>query len=223
MRIAEKADRIMEILNDLYPTTPVPLDHKDPFTLLVAVVLSAQSTDKMVNLITPALFERADNAKDMARLSVDEIRELIKKIGLAPQKSKALKGLSERITEVYGGKVPNTMEDLQSLAGVGRKTANVVMAQAFGEPAFPVDTHIHRLASRWGLSKAKTADHTERDLCKIFPRESWNKLHLQIIFFGREYCPALYHELEDCPICSWAATKKRILEERSKRTKRKKK
>lgn len=223
MRIAEKADRIMEILNDLYPTTPVPLDHKDPFTLLVAVVLSAQSTDKMVNLITPALFERADNAKDMARLSVEEIRELIKKIGLAPQKSKALKGLSERITEVYGGKVPNTMEDLQSLAGVGRKTANVVMAQAFGEPAFPVDTHIHRLASRWGLSKAKTADHTERDLCKIFPRESWNKLHLQIIFFGREYCPALYHELEDCPICSWAATKKRILEERSKRTKRKKK
>ena len=223
MRIAEKAERIMEILNDLYPTTPVPLDHKDPFTLLVAVVLSAQSTDKMVNLITPALFDRADNAKDMARLSVDEIRELIKKIGLAPQKSKALKGLSERITEVYGGKVPNTMEDLQSLAGVGRKTANVVMAQAFGEPAFPVDTHIHRLASRWGLSKAKTADHTERDLCKIFPRESWNKLHLQIIFFGREYCPALYHELEDCPICSWAATKKRILEERSKRTKRKKK
>ena len=223
MRIAEKADRIMEILNDLYPTTPVPLDHKDPFTLLVAVVLSAQSTDKMVNLITPALFERADNAKDMARLSVEEIRELIKKIGLAPQKSKALKGLSERITEVYGGKVPNTMEDLQSLAGVGRKTANVVMAQAFGEPAFPVDTHIHRLASRWGLSKAKTADHTERDLCKIFPRESWNKLHLQIIFFGREYCPALYHELEDCPIGSWAATKKRILEERSKRTKRKKK
>jgi len=223
MRIAEKAERIMEILNDLYPTTPVPLDHKDPFTLLVAVVLSAQSTDKMVNLITPALFERADNAKDMAQMSVDEIRELIKKIGLAPQKSKALKGLSERITEVYGGKVPNTMEDLQSLAGVGRKTANVVMAQAFGEPAFPVDTHIHRLASRWGLSKAKTADHTERDLCKIFPRESWNKLHLQIIFFGREYCPALYHELEDCPICSWAATKKRILEERSKRTKRKKK
>lgn len=221
MRIAEKSERIMSILNGLYPAPPIPLDHKDPFTLLVSVVLSAQSTDKMVNQITPGLFARADNAKDMATLSVDEIRELIKKIGLAPQKSKALKGLSERITVVFGGRVPKTMEDLQSLPGVGRKTANVVLAQAFGEASFPVDTHIHRLAARWGLSKAKTADLTERDLCKVFPRESWNKLHLQIIYFGREYCPALYHELEDCPICSWAATKQRIKDERAKKTSRK--
>jgi endonuclease-3 len=214
MRIAEKAEQIMKTLEELYPETPVPLDHQDPFTLLVGVVLSAQSTDKMVNLITPALFARANTPETMAQLSVDEIRELIKKIGLAPQKSKALKGLSIRICETFNGEVPRTMEDLQTLPGVGRKTANVVMAQAFGQPAFPVDTHIHRLASRWGLSKAKYADLTERDLCKIFPRDSWNKLHLQIIFFGREYCPALYHELDDCPLCSWASTKKRIKEER---------
>ena len=222
MRIAEKSERIIDILDNLYPAPPIPLDHKDSFTLLVSVVLSAQSTDKMVNLITPGLFERADNAAEMATLSVEEIRSLIKKIGLAPQKSKALKGLSQRITEVFNGKVPSTMEDLQSLPGVGRKTANVVMAQAFGQPAFPVDTHIYRLASRWGLSKAKTADLTERDLCRIFPKDSWNKLHLQIIYFGREYCPALYHELEECPICSWAATKKRMKDERAKRPKRKK-
>jgi endonuclease-3 len=216
MRIAEKSQRIMTVLDKLYPAPPIPLLHSDAFTLLVSVVLSAQTTDKMVNQVTPTLFERAHTPEAMAALSVEEIQGLIKKIGLAPQKSKALKGLAQRLVEVFDSTVPNTMEDLQSLSGVGRKTANVVMAQAFGEPAFPVDTHIHRLAARWGLSKAKTPDRTEKDLCRVFPRESWNKLHLQIIYFGREHCPALYHSLEHCPICSWAATKQRREEEQKR-------
>jgi len=213
MRRAEKATKIVEILEDLYPETPIPLDHEDAFTLLVAVVLSAQTTDKKVNEVTPALFRRANTPQAMARLEVAEIAQLIRQIGLAPQKSKALQGLSEKIVQEFGGEVPNTMEALQSLPGVGRKTANVIMAQAFGEPSFPVDTHIHRLAARWGLSRAKTADGTEKDLTKIFDRALWNKLHLQIIFFGREHCPALYHDLNKCLICSWAASQKRKDEE----------
>ncbi len=225
MKRADKAVRIAGILDELHPRTPVPLDHRDPFTLLVAVVLSAQTTDKKVNQVTPALFERAPGPAAMAALPVETIRELIREIGLAPQKSKALQSLSERIMTVHGGEVPRTFEELEALQGVGHKTASVVMAQAFGVPAFPVDTHIHRLAARWGLSDGHSVARTERDLKKLFPRSSWNKLHLQIIFFGREHCPALYHDLSACPICSWAATRKRTAEEersnRERRTRRK--
>lgn len=212
----EKAQRILEILERLYPRPPIPLDHADSFTLLVAVVLSAQTTDKKVNEVTPTLFSVAPSPADMARLEVEEIRTIIREIGLAPQKAKALKGLGERLERLHGGKVPHDFDALVALPGVGRKTANVVMAQAFGQPAFPVDTHIHRLASRWGLSKAKGPDGTEEDLKAVFPRETWAKLHLQIIYFGREYCPALHHDLETCPICGWAATKKRMAEERKR-------
>ncbi|MEM9293007.1 MAG: endonuclease III [Acidobacteriota bacterium] len=208
----EKAERIQRQLEDLYPETPIPLDHSDPFTLLIAVLLSAQTTDKKVNEVTPALFRRASTPQEMATLSVEEIHGLIRQIGLANSKAKNIRRLSEMLVEA-GGEVPQTFEELEALPGVGHKTASVVMAQAFGVPAFPVDTHIHRLAARWGLSNGKNVAKTEEDLKKIFPRESWNSLHLQIIFFGREYCPALYHDLSQCPICSWAATKKRIREE----------
>ncbi len=213
MRKAEKADRIVEVLEGLYPETPIPLDHEDSFQLLVAVVLSAQTTDKKVNEITPSLFAQGGDAASMAALEIDHIKELIKQIGLAPQKSKALKGLSTIITNQHGGAVPSTFEELEALPGVGHKTASVVMAQAFGVPAFPVDTHIHRLAARWGLSSGKNVAVTERDLKAVFAKELWNKLHLQIIYFGREYCPARYHDLTECPICAWTATKKRIAEE----------
>jgi endonuclease-3 len=206
----EKATRVATQLEALYPETPIPLDHVDAFTLLVAVVLSAQTTDKKVNEITPALFERAPTPQRMAQLEESEIRELIRQIGLAPQKAKALRGLAIRLVEVFGGEVPQTFEDLESLPGVGHKTASVVMSQAFGVPAFPVDTHIHRLAARWGLSDEHSVTKTEADLKALFPRASWNALHLRIIFFGREYCPALYHDLEKCPICSWAAKPARI-------------
>ena len=178
------------------------------------MVLSAQTTDKKVNEVTPALFAVAPGPAEMAAMDVEDIRSLIREIGLAPQKSKSLKKLAVRLMEVHGGVVPQTFDELEALAGVGHKTASVVMSQAFGFPAFPVDTHIHRLASRWGLSDGHSVERTERDLKKLFPEASWNKLHLQIIFFGREHCPALYHELSDCPICSWSATKKRTLEER---------
>ena len=214
MKRNEKAERIQGILEELYPKPPIPLHHSDPFTLLVAVVLSAQTTDKKVNQVTPELFKRAGDPERMSRLSVDTIRDLIREIGLAPQKAKSLAGLSRQLLERHHGQVPDSFEALIALPGVGRKTANVVMAQAFGQPAFPVDTHIHRLAARWGLSRAKTADGTERDLVKVFPRESWSKVHLQIIYFGREYCPALYHDLDECPICSWAASKARKDQER---------
>ena len=214
MRRVDKAERIAVQLEGLYPEVPIPLDHRDPFTLLVAVVLSAQTTDKKVNEVTPALFARAPGPAEMADLEVDVIRDFIRQIGLAPQKSKSLAGLSRLIQERHGGEVPRTFEELEALPGVGHKTASVVMAQAFGFPAFPVDTHIHRLAARWGLSDGHSVERTERDLKKVFPKASWNRLHLQIIFFGREHCPALYHELTDCPICGWAATKKRIEEER---------
>jgi endonuclease-3 len=212
----EKADKIREILDDLYPRVDIPLDHVDPFTLLVAVVLSAQTTDKKVNQVTPALFERASTPEEFARLRVDEIRHLIREIGLANQKAKSLRKMSEILVEEHGGEVPRTFEELEALPGVGHKTASVVMIQAFGKPAFPVDTHIHRLADRWGLSDGTNVAKTERDLKKVFPEETWGKVHLQIIYFGREHCPALYHDLEACPICSWAATKKRIREEARK-------
>jgi endonuclease-3 len=208
----EKARRIHQTLDDLYPETPIPLDHGDPFTLLVAVMLSAQTTDKKVNEVTPALFARAPDPAAMAQLPVAEIHALIRQIGLANTKAKNLQKLSQMLTE-QGGQVPDTFEGLEALPGVGHKTASVVMSQGFGHPAFPVDTHIHRLADRWGLSDGSNVVKTEGDLKKLFPRESWNKLHLQIIFFGREYCPALYHDLSQCPICSWAATQKRHREE----------
>lgn len=198
----EKANHIAEILNDLYPKTPVPLDHKDPYTLLVAVLLSAQCTDKRVNLVTPHLFEQADNPYAMRELDVDLIRSIIKPCGLSPRKSKAISELSHIIIDKHKGEVPQSFEDLEALPGVGHKTASVVMSQAFGVPAFPVDTHIHRLAYRWCLSTGKNVEKTEKDLKRLFPRESWNALHLQIIFFGREYCPARGHDPKECPICS---------------------
>jgi endonuclease-3 len=209
-RLVEKAAKIQALLDELYPEPPIPLVHADAFTLLVAVVLSAQTTDKKVNQITPRLFERAPTPEAMAELTLPEIHSLIREVGLAPQKAKALRGLSQALIDLHGSKVPEDFEALIELPGVGRKTANVVMSQAFGRPAFAVDTHIHRLAARWGLSKGKSADQTEQDLMRLFPRESWNRLHLQIIYFGREHCPALRHDLSECPICAWAATKKRI-------------
>lgn len=202
MKKHEKVKAITKILDKLYPEVPIPLEHKDPYTLLIAVLLSAQSTDKKVNEITPILFEEADNPYDMVRLDVDEIREIIKPCGLSPSKSKAIHGLSEILIEKHDGEVPDNFEDLESLPGVGHKTASVVMSQAFGHPAFPVDTHIHRLAYRWGLSTGKNVQKTEKDLKRLFPRSIWNKLHLQIIYFGREYCPARGHNVDQCPICS---------------------
>ncbi len=204
MRITkkEKALAIAQILDRLYPEVPVPLSHTDPYTLLVAVILSARCTDVKVNQVTPFLFKKAHTAKAMASLDVDVIKEIIKPCGLSPAKSKNIKEMSRILTEDYGGKVPETFAELEALPGVGHKTASVVMAQAFGVPAFPVDTHIHRLARRWGLSDGKNVEKTEADLKKLFPKETWNKLHLQIIYFGREYCPARGHVKEDCPICS---------------------
>ncbi|HEY8427445.1 MAG TPA: endonuclease III [Sandaracinaceae bacterium] len=214
MRRADKAKRIMEILDALYPAPPIPLAHEDPFTLLVAVVLSAQTTDKKVNQVTPALFSAAPTPEAMVALGRERILGFIRELGLAPQKAKAIEGLSRILVERHGGKVPCSFEELEALPGVGHKTASVVMAQAFGVPAFPVDTHIHRLAARWGLSDGSSVERTERDLKRVFPRERWNDMHLAIIYFGREYCPALYHDLTACPICSWAASKRRIAEER---------
>ena len=194
LRRAEKAERIGRELDDLYPETPIPLDHSDPYTLLVAVMLSAQTTDKKVNEVTPRLFEIAGNAEEMSSLSVDEIHEIIREIGLAPTKAKNLKRMAEQILDDGGGVRPD-WDFLESLAGVGHKTASVVMSQAFGIPAFPVDTHIHRLAARWGLSNGRSVEKTEKDLKAVFPEDTWNRRHLQIIFFGREYCPALRHDL----------------------------
>lgn len=214
MTRTEKARRILEVLDGLYPEVAIPLDHQDPFTLLVAVVLSAQTTDKLVNQVTPALFSRASTPEAMAGLEVEEIVQLIRRIGLTGQKAKSLKGLSEILVERHGGRVPRTFEELEALPGVGHKTASVVLNQAFGMPTFPVDTHIHRLAARWGLSAGKSVEQTERDLKRLFPEETWGRVHLEIIYFGREHCPALYHDLDACPICSWAASKKRKEEER---------
>lgn len=198
----EKAVRIAAMLEDLYPETPIPLDHADPYTLLIAVLLSAQCTDERVNRITPALFDRAATPEDMVLMEVRDIEKIIKPCGLSPRKSKAIHGLSQILLEKFEGKVPQSFHELEALPGVGHKTASVVMSQAFGVPAFPVDTHIHRLAWRWGLSTGKNVEQTEKDLKRLFPESSWNALHLRIIFFGREYCPARGHDPEACPICS---------------------
>jgi endonuclease-3 len=212
MKRAEKARRIGEILDELYPETPIPLDHTDAYTLLVAVALSAQTTDKKVNQVTPALFAVAGTPEKMAAMDPDEILRYIREVGLAPTKAKNLWLAANKIVDAGGEVIPD-WEFLESLPGVGHKTASVVMAQAFGVPAFPVDTHIHRLAERWGLSNGSSVERTEVDLKAAFPIETWNRRHLQIIYFGREYCPARGHDLAACPICSWAATKKRIREE----------
>ncbi|MFT5058052.1 MAG: endonuclease-3 [Planctomycetota bacterium] len=216
MKRQDKADSISEILAELYPTTPIPLDHTDPFTLLVAVLLSAQTTDKKVNEVTPDLFGIGPDPETMAVQNVEDILATIRVLGLAPTKAKNVKRLSELLVKTHGGQVPETFEELEALPGVGHKTASVVMSQAFGVPAFPVDTHIHRLAARWGLSNDTTVERTEADLKALFPREDWNALHLRIIFFGREYCPARYHDLAECPICGFTSTKKRRLEEARK-------
>lgn len=197
----EKVEFVVSILETLYPETPVPLDHKDSFTLLVAVLLSAQCTDKRVNQITPILFALADNPKDMIMLGEEKIKEIIRPCGLSPMKSKGIYGLSKMILEEHHGKVPASFEALERMPAVGHKTASVVMSQAFGVPAFPVDTHIQRLMYRWGFSNGKNVQQTEKDAKRLFAKELWNKLHLQIIFFGREYCPARGHVKENCPIC----------------------
>lgn len=197
----ERADHLLRRLGELYPETPVPLDHKDPYTLLIAVLLSAQCTDVRVNQVTPALFKLADNPRDMMKVPVERIREIIRPCGLSPRKSQAISELSKILVEQHGGKVPADFAALEALPGVGHKTASVVMAQAFGVPAFPVDTHIHRLAKRWKLTAGKNVEQTERDLKKLFPRESWNKLHLQIIFYGREHCTARGCDGKSCLLC----------------------
>ncbi len=221
MRRTEKAARIQRVLDELFPAPSVPLRHRDPYTLLVAVVLSAQTTDKKVNEITPALFERAPTPDALRQLTVAQIQKMIRTVGLAPQKAKALRGLGARLCDVYSDEVPRTFEDLESLPGVGHKTASVVMAQAFAIPAFPVDTHIHRLSERWGLSDGRNVKQTEADLKRTFDESSWIKLHKQIIYFGREYCPAQRHDMDQCPICSFAATKDRIRAERLRQASRK--
>lgn len=208
--LAAKAERIRAVLDELYPDPRIPLDHRDPFTLLVAVVLSAQTTDVRVNLVTPALFARASTPAAMAALDVGEILALVKTCGLAPQKAKNIAALSRIIAAQHAGSVPRTFEELEALPGVGHKTASVVMAQAFGVPAFPVDTHIHRLARRWGLSDGSSVERTERDLKAVFPVDTWIRMHLEIILFGREHCPALRHDASMCPICSFAAPEARF-------------
>ena len=197
----EKVNFIQDKLNEIYPTVPIPLDHHDTFTLLIAVLLSAQCTDKRVNIITPDLFAKAATPQQMAQVPIEEIESLIKTCGLYRNKSKAIKKLSQILVEKFNSQVPANFKDLESLPGVGHKTASVVMSQAFGVPAFPVDTHIHRLATRWKLTSGKNVTQTEKDLKRLFPEESWNKLHLQIIYFGREYCPARGHDADTCPIC----------------------
>ena len=221
MRRAEKAQRIGAILDERFPDPPIPLDHRDPYTLLVAVLLSAQCTDKRVNEITPRLFRLADNPADMARVEVEHILDIVRPCGLGPAKSKAISGLSRILVRDHGGEVPADLDALESLPGVGHKTASVVMAQAFGVPSFPVDTHIHRLANRWGLTRSKNVTQTERDLKRVFPVETWNRRHIQIILFGRQHCPARGHDLRTCPICGWAATKIQIEREQKKNKKKK--
>jgi endonuclease-3 len=201
MKRSERAQLIQDRLQELYPDPPVPLDHRDPFTLLVAVLLSAQCTDARVNLVTPGLFALADTPADMSRLKVEQIQEAIKSCGLAPRKAKAISALSTILCEEFDGQVPCSLEELETLPGVGHKTASVVMAQAFGVPAFPVDTHIHRLAQRWGLTSGKSVVQTEQDLKKLFPEERWNDLHLQIIFYGREHCTARGCDGTVCELC----------------------
>ncbi|MDP5253744.1 MULTISPECIES: endonuclease III [unclassified Vibrio] len=196
----EKVAAIINILDELYPEVPIPLDHKDPYTLLIAVLLSAQCTDERVNQITPKLFAKADNPADMVKLTIDEIKDIIKPCGLSPMKSKGIWHLSDMILKQHNGQVPADFDALEAMPGVGHKTASVVMSQAFNIPAFAVDTHIHRLMYRWGLSNGKSVEQTERDAKRLFPREKWNKLHLQIIYYGREYCPARGFSLDKCII-----------------------
>ena len=210
----EKARRIQTILDDLYPELIAPLRYDDPYTLLIAVLLSAQCTDVRVNQVTPELFARASTPEEMLKLSVAEIRAIIRPCGLSPSKSRAIAELSRVLVSEFSSRVPETFEELESLRGVGHKTAGVVMVQAFGHPAFPVDTHVHRLAGRWGLSRANNVVQTERDLKQLFAPESWGRIHLQMIYFGREHCPARSHDLSECPICSWAASKARVARER---------
>jgi len=202
MRKPERAKVVFEVLTQLYPETPIPLDHTDPYTLLVAVLLSAQCTDKRVNQVTPKLFATANTPAAMAKVPVETVQAIIRPCGLSPTKAKNIVALSNILIDTFDGVVPASFEALESLPGVGHKTASVVMAQAFGVPAFPVDTHIFRLARRWGLSKGKNVTRVESDLKKLFPKRSWNRLHLQIIFFGRQHCPARGHTTATCPICS---------------------
>lgn len=217
----EKVTFVIKTLNDIYPEIPIPLDHKDPYTLLIAVLLSAQSTDVRVNKITPLLFEVADNPYDMVKLSIEEIREIIKPVGLSPMKSKGIYGLSKILIEKYNGKVPQDMAALEELPAVGHKTASVVVSQAFGIPAFPVDTHIHRLLYRWGFSNGKNVVQTERDAKRLFPKEIWNKLHLQIIWYGRQYCQARGWDLEN-DIITKTIGRKSVLNEYYKKKGKKK-
>ncbi len=221
MNKTEKVQFVIDTLERLYPETPIPLDHTDPYTLLIAVLMSAQSTDERVNTITPLLFERADNPYDMVKLSVEEIRDIIKPVGLSPMKSKGIHGLSKILIEKHNGKVPKSFEDLEELPAVGHKTASVVMAQAFNVPAFPVDTHIHRLMYRWNLSNGKSIAQTEKDAKRLFPKEIWNKLHLQIIFYGREYSPARGWNLDNDSITSTIGRKTVITEYNNKKKKKK--
>jgi len=211
---AAKAERIAKILAELFPMPEVPLSHRDPYSLLIAVLLSAQCTDERVNQVTPKLFERAATPQHMSKLTVPQIRRIIHSCGLSPTKAKNIHALSRQLIERHAGRVPKTFEELEALPGVGHKTAGVVRVQGFGLPAFPVDTHIHRLAARWGLSSGRNVQQTEADLKKLFPQAEWPRLHLQIIYFGRAHCPARGHDLSQCPICGWAATKKRIALER---------
>ena len=220
MRRHERAARIQAIFDEHVPDPAIPLAHRDPFTLLVAVVLSAQCTDARVNEVTPALFADAPTPQRLRALTVPRILHHIRSCGLAPQKAKALHALAGRLVDEHGGAVPADLAALEALPGVGHKTASVVLAQAFGVPTFPVDTHIHRLAWRWGLSPGQSVERTERDLVRTFPRERWNTLHLQFIWFGRSHCPALRHDPERCPICCWAMSGARRAAERRRRTKR---
>jgi len=220
MTRSEKAERIHKILDELYPEPAIPLEHQDPFTLLIAVVLSAQCTDVRVNQVTPRLFERAKTPAQMAALTPAEIEAIIRPCGLAPAKARNIPALSEILLREHAADVPQSFAALEALPGVGHKTASVVLCQAFGQPAFAVDTHIHRLAARWGLSRAKNVVQTEDDLKQLFAPEHWARLHLQIIYFGREHCPALRHDLEHCPICSWAASRARIDREMGAQKKR---
>ncbi len=213
LALQQKADQIHAILERLYPVVDVPLEAENPYTFLIAVLLSAQCTDKKVNAVSPKLFARADNPRDMLKLSVEEIEGIIRPCGLAPRKSKNIWALSELLLRDHDGQVPRDFEGLEALPGVGHKTASVVMSQAFGTDAFPVDTHIHRLAARWGLSDGSNVVKTEADLKALFAPKDWHKVHLQIIFFGREHCPALYHDLRGCPICAWASTQERAAQE----------
>ncbi|MDP2541371.1 endonuclease III [Tenacibaculum discolor] len=216
MTKAEKVQFVIDTLEELYPETPIPLDHKDPYTLLIAVLMSAQSTDARVNTITPLLFEKADNPYDMVKLTVDEIREIIKPVGLSPMKSKGIHGLSKILIEKHNGEVPIDIEALEELPAVGHKTASVVMSQAFNIPAFPVDTHIHRLMFRWNLSNGKSVAQTEKDAKRLFPKELWNKLHLQIIYYGREYSPARGWKLEN-DIITKTVGRKSVIEDYNKK------